>query len=58
MWISFSFEVGEKEKSLGKVARTEKKSLEKVSSYSIPVFKRYEISLEKKELSSQIIQSS
>ena len=52
MWISFSFEVGEKEKSLGKVARTEKKSLEKVCFYSVSVFKRYEISLEKKGLSS------
>jgi len=43
MWISFAFEVGEK------------KSLEKVDSYSISVFKRREISLEKKELSSQTI---
>jgi hypothetical protein len=54
VWRSFAFEVGEK-KSLGKVEEIWKKSLEKVGSYSISVFKRHEISLEKKELSSQTI---
>ena len=54
MWRSFAFEVGEK-KSLEKVEEIWKKSLEKVGSYSFSVFKRYEISLEKKELSSQTI---
>jgi len=45
VWRSFAFEVGEK-KSLGKVEEIWKTSLEKVDSYSISVFKRYEISLE------------